>query len=468
MKGIFIYEWKRLLRSKVLVAAWLTMLLIGAYGLYCGYEFRTDQVRTAYQIDTAYRSRVNAQLGKFRILDTVSEQGKKDYKSARDPFLNEYALQVPAVKRPAPLQAMAIGQADNNIFYYNTWIAQSIYSSKTSEIRNPAKLKAGNFDLSFVIIYLFPLLIIACTHDVVGEDRQTGADKLIVVQGRPQWWVSAWRIFFRAGAVTFLALLLSAAGAMLTDALWTIEALVWMLVTLIYLTFWAALCFFIVNLTRTSSLSALVMVSVWILFLFLVPSLIHRGMSKADLHGVEMAEVEREFSYRVWGMDPDKLRDTLVMLRPAWKSYDLSDEREIKTISYYTILASRLSEVGSQRDEHILSEEETLRWFTAINPGFAAQFLFNRLGGSEASDFVRFRRAAAAFQIARMDHVNYYRLSKEAFTRQAFVGSPGFRSPKPHILASQWMAGLSPLLLLSAGFIVLGIYVSEKTSRSTK
>lgn len=176
IKHIFQYEWLLLRRDKFRMATLLFMLLVGFYALYYGHSFQQKQMATVYSLDTAYKNRVQKQIENYAA-DTSTKEGKSAYENAHDPFMNEWYTHPVIFKKPSALQALSIGQSDNQPFYNEIWLYNdNIYTSKQLELRNPDKLLAGNFDLAFVLIYLVPLLIIAFSYSVFSQDKESGVN----------------------------------------------------------------------------------------------------------------------------------------------------------------------------------------------------------------------------------------------------------------------------------------------------
>ena len=48
-----------------------------------------------------------------------------------------------------------------------------------TDIQNPAALALGNFDLAFLLVLLYPLLVIAFTHNVLSAEQESGTWALV-------------------------------------------------------------------------------------------------------------------------------------------------------------------------------------------------------------------------------------------------------------------------------------------------
>src|SRR3546814_3816686 len=54
--------------------------------------------------------------------------------------------------------------------------------SDNFEIENPLNLMTGTFDISFVVIFLLPVFIIALTYDMLSGEKESGTLALAMTQ----------------------------------------------------------------------------------------------------------------------------------------------------------------------------------------------------------------------------------------------------------------------------------------------
>lgn len=468
MKTILIYEWKQFLRNPIMAAAWIVMLLIGSYAIYYGNSSIKTQTNTIVQLDTAYQSRIKTQLEKFSITDTATAENKAALQGAHDPLLNEYAVRPMVWKTPEPLQALSLGQSDTQPFYYNLWVYNNVYSNKQPELTNPAKLKAGNFDLAFVFIYLFPLLLIAYCFDIASHDREAGIERMLIAQGVSMHRLTLGRLLFRAGIVLWLAFLLSATGFLVNGISSALAVGGWLLTTTLYLVFWITIIYLVTAMRTSSGLSALILVGLWVFLILLVPSTVNKIVPSVQADFVSQAEAEREYGGYLWDMDKARLLDTLHQVKPAWKSYAVTDSNEMRNVAYLLFNMTNQNSIGIKHDALISESQRKQENFNYINPAFAAQGLYNRLAETEVNNYIHFRAAAAKYQLARNELISEFRMSNRDFTKSAFLAIPVYSQAKPELKREDWQKGLLPLLLLSIMAATGGSLLWGKNSLSKK
>ena len=458
MKTIFIYEWKNFLRNQVMVGSWIAMLLIGSYAIYYGNVSLNDQRDIILQIDTAYQSRTKVQLENFAITDTINAETKAAYQSAHVPLLNEYALRPMIWKAPAPLQALSIGQADTQPFYYNLWMYYNVYSNKQPELTNPAKLKAGNFDLAFVFVYLFPLLLIAYCFDVSARDKEAGIEKLLIAQGISLHRLAIGRLLLRVTVVLSLAFILSAAGFLVNGVSQAVAVAGWLLITAVYLIFWVAVVYLVTALGKSSGLSALILVGIWVLLVLLIPSMVNKIVPPVQVDYVAQADAEREYGSYIWDMDKSRLLDTLHQVKPSWKDYAVTDSNEMRNVAYLFFNMANLNRIGQIHDSLVSQAQNGQENFNYINPAFCAQVLYNRLAETEAGNYLHFRASAASYQLQRNEIISDFRMSKREFTKSAFTNIGGYEQRSLQLGLREWSNGILPLIVLSIMAAVAGYF----------
>jgi hypothetical protein len=85
-----------------------------------------------------------------------------------------------AMLPPAPLTPLAIGQSDLLPYYFKVSTDARETMLAATEIENPQRLLAGRFDLAFVAVFLYPLLM----RTIPSSRRRSGDDRFQHCQDR--------------------------------------------------------------------------------------------------------------------------------------------------------------------------------------------------------------------------------------------------------------------------------------------
>ncbi len=275
LESIFRHDFRILIADRTLLVFGVLFALLTAYGALNGAAWthkRTELVRQWYESGAKALA-----SGRQELVDI--EQGRKSADEA--PYAGWlFRIELPAAMPPAPLAPLSIGESDLHPFTASV----SIGTTKTTlftnyEIDNPATLLAGRFDLAFVIIYLYPLLIIALTYNLLAQEREQGTLALAVSQPVRLLDVALGKLAARlavalglAVALTLIGLGISGVGMTAPD---TLVRLFWCLSLVIaYTFFWFALAFWVNALGRTSATNATALAGAWLLLVIIVPSLL--------------------------------------------------------------------------------------------------------------------------------------------------------------------------------------------------
>ncbi len=175
---LFRLELRLLTRER---AAWVMMVLFAAllaYGLWNGGALaqRHREVATALAQDEAeFQRQLRNHLAQQSV-DPKAVAGRG----------------TTAVLPPAPLPLLATGQSDLSPGHENVVLWKLAAPGDTrAELENPSHLMAGRFDLAFVLVWLYPLFLLALIYDLMAGDREAGTLRLALAQGvTPARWMA--------------------------------------------------------------------------------------------------------------------------------------------------------------------------------------------------------------------------------------------------------------------------------------
>jgi ABC-2 type transport system permease protein len=178
---------------------------------------------------------------------------------------------------PADLAPLAIGQTDLLPYYFRmtTDAKESVLAA--TELENPQRLLAGRFDLSFVVIYLLPLLILALSYNLLSAEKEQGTLALALSQPTALRTLLLLKIAPRL--LLFFALIVACAlaaavvaGLPLTSSATLLKLATWIGVVSLYGGFWFALALAVAALDKSSAANAVILAGAWVVLVVLVPS----------------------------------------------------------------------------------------------------------------------------------------------------------------------------------------------------
>jgi ABC-2 type transport system permease protein len=208
-----------------------------------------------------------------------------------------------AVMPPAPLAPLSIGQSDLLPYYFKITSDTKENVTAGTELENPHRLLTGRFDLAFVLIYLYPLLVLAFSYNLLSAEKEQGTLSLALSQPVTVAALALGKLSVRfALFIVILAALAGTAsviaGIDLLGAGVMTRVLLWLAAVIGYGLIWFALAVFVSSFGRPSATNAMVLAALWLGFVILVPSLLNMGTTTVYPvpSRVEMVQAVREAS----------------------------------------------------------------------------------------------------------------------------------------------------------------------------
>jgi ABC-2 type transport system permease protein len=272
------HEWRALSADATI---WTIAAIFAAaigYGVWNGgrwVTFQRNALASAAEEETARYDRLKTQVA------ALSASGAKvsPFADPRSPS-NIGGRMGPryAMLPPGPLAPLAIGQSDLLPYYFKVSTDARENVVAATEIENPNRLLAGRFDLAFVIIFLYPLLILALTYNMLSSEQEQGTLVLALSQPVSLGTLVSGKVTLRALAllallVAFSAAALLATGADLSAPGATARLGLWLAIVGAYGAFWFALSIAVASLGRNSTTNATILASAWLVLIVMTPSL---------------------------------------------------------------------------------------------------------------------------------------------------------------------------------------------------
>lgn len=302
----------RLLRRERFVGAALLLLLAAImFSLYAGARRVTAQEDLVAAARMDERNRIDGLKKLLAKLEAGEVQD--ELPPYRDPRNAAFMGGGPAARVMArdakPLALTAVGQSD--IF---PPLVKVTTGSKDSflfadEIENPAHLMAGSNDLAFIVVYVYPLLILALTFNLLAGEREQGTLAMTLAAARRPGPALAGKFCARALApiaVTIMAVALGIGLFAGPAAIASIDFLRLLAIIVVYGLFWAALAAAVDGLGKSSAFNALTLISAWATLALIAPAAIN---SLAGFVHPAPSRIDMTLAARAASVDADKAQD---------------------------------------------------------------------------------------------------------------------------------------------------------------
>ncbi|BDC50535.1 hypothetical protein F183_A28510 [Bryobacterales bacterium F-183] len=401
LRNIIRYDLKNLLAERSIQAVAALFALLLAYGLWNGIRWNEHRRTTIESVRKEQQQRLAALPG--RIAQAPS-QGLPAFLDPRMPSVAGGREATPyLILPPQPLSGLSVGQSDLYPFYLraSTQSASNILSA--DEIENPDNLLIGRFDLSFVLVYLFPLLILALSYNILSAEKEQGTLALTLSQPVSLGRLMLGKIASRAAVLLALAIGASAAAAAATGApVLSVPFALWLAVLLVYAAFWFALAVFVNLLGKGSAVNAVLLSAVWVSLTMVVPSALH--MLAGSLYPVpsrvEMIQAMREASREATAKGSTLMARYLEdhpELTPGGSSTVNAADAASRSLAVQEETERLMAPVLGRFDRQLEGQRAILQRLQYLSPAVLAQGAMNSLAGSGPERFEHFRTQTVGF-----------------------------------------------------------------------
>ena len=312
-----------------------------------------------------------------------------------------YYIKFSLVNATLPVNSLAIGQRDVNPSIQSVTIRGLEGQKYDSELNNPNNLLSGNIDFSFVLIYLFPLLIIAFSYNLVSEEKESGTWKIVATQSQNTFFYILKLFYIRILSlialltiVLFIAILFL--NIPLNQSLFTFYGL-----GILYILFWFAISFFIVSLQKNSNFNAVILLTIWLFFIIILPAVINTYIvNKFPVpEALELTVKQRNAYHEKWDMDKKITMDKFYNHYPQFNTYPLPD-KEFSWLWYYAMQQAGDDDSAkqSQELEHKLQQRNKASQLIAqFIPTLHTQLQLNEIAQSDLGNQLLFLKETKLF-----------------------------------------------------------------------
>ncbi len=319
---------------------------------------------------------------------------------------NRHAATVAALP-PAPLATTAIGQSD----LYPPYLEVSADNKDTflfgEEIDNPANLLTGAFDLSFVVVFLLPLVALALGYNLVSGEREQGTLAMLLSNPVRLAQVLRAKVAFRGGVVLLLVFTVTAAGLLLGGApLFTASGLAsllgWALLVAAYALFWFVLAVLVNLFGANSAQNALTLVGLWITTGLIAPTLI--GIAANVAYPVP---ARAEMINNLRGAQAAIANDGDAMLTRFYQEHpemdpsriapDSDHARGVRRLALQQAASARVAAEIARYDEQFDKQQAFVDRLRFLSPAIVMQQALNDVAGTGTRRYKEFTAQVNAF-----------------------------------------------------------------------
>jgi ABC-2 type transport system permease protein len=383
---ITILQFKNFLRSGALLSGLGLLLALGTVSVVVGKHF-LDTQREIMEKTERYQREHTERYVKF---------GDKDM------GLLMYYQRFGLANLMPNLAGLAIGLRDVNPSVHSVTIRNLEEQKYATDFHNPLHQLIGNLDLSFVLIYVFPLIIIAFCFNLISEEKEEGRWSLIRSQAGDPMKMVAIKLGIRyASVLSALVLLLGMATFVLSlpmDVAWWAYSVT----AVLYVTFWFGVMWLVASFHKQSSHNALLLLVVWIMLTMVIPASVNAVV--VNLYPVPEAfdtMVESRDAYHTkWDQPKEPTIEKFHRCYPQFKQYSHPEGRAFSWLWYYAMQQMGDDGARAQREAlraKLLQRERVAATIGWLIPTIHTQRVFNTVSASGMNNHLRFLESLEDF-----------------------------------------------------------------------
>lgn len=403
----FRYEWKTLVRDRWVQS--LSVLLL-ALCLFASYNGKQKVNKRNQDIRQAMTEVERGDAAMLALIDSIQAGLPVDVPSWRQPVqptaVGNYHPRVAAY--PAtPMALVATGQSDLFTHYVKPTLSGEAMLLNFTELSSPVQLLFGSFDLSFVLIYLLPLIVIAFTYDILSVERERGSLKLLATQPMKlvHWVLQKSTLRFALLALILgvgIAISLILNGVSLT-ASWKLGISQLLALSFAYLLFWFALAFLINLLGRSSAVNAISLLGIWIGLVLLVPAVVNQ-LANTIYPVPSRSQMINDM--RVLKSEADKQQDQILeeYLRshPELVSVEAGNEATAygwwqRYFASQDVVKERMQPLLEEYDGQLNRQQQWVSQLRVLSPAILMQDGLQNIAGTASGHYRDYRHQVIAF-----------------------------------------------------------------------
>lgn len=465
LRRIIQHEWRALASDATLWVVTGVFAVTIAYGVANGARWVNFQT-TAVAAATAEES--TRYTGLKTQVEALSQPGAKvsPFADPRSPS-NVGGRLGPryAILPPGPLAPLAIGQSDLLPYYFkvSTDARENIVAA--TEIENPNRLLAGRFDLAFVVIFLYPLLILALTYNMLSAEQEQGTLSLALSQPVSLATLVTGKVALRALllvglVVAFSGLALAVTGADISAPGVAVRLVLWLAAVAAYGAFWFGLAVAAASFGRNSTTNATLLASAWLVLIVMTPALFNLAatMLYPVPSRVEMVQAMRE------AQDEANKGGSQALARFYEDHPELATGDPTQAMNDFNVVRvavndeveRRVRPVVNHYEAQIASQQQLIDSLRFLSPAILMQAALNDVAGTGTDRHRHYLAQVDAFHREWRDYFVPKIFTKTLIADFDSVPRFQYREEPVGTVASRVVAGVAGLLIPAIVLVVLG------------
>jgi ABC-2 type transport system permease protein len=300
------------------------------------------------------------------------------------------------------LAGLSIGQRDVNPVVQNVTIRNLEEQKYNTDLLNPFFQLLGNLDFNFVLIFFFPLIIIALCYNLLSEEQEDGTWKLVLSQGIIPVKILRAKILIRLVAVLLVLMAVFLIAKFYLNIPFDSAFLAFVFASVSYVCFWFSVCWLVISFQKNSNQNALLLLVLWVWLLMIMPasinSLIENFYPIPEAFDTVLAN--REGYHSQWDKDKQVSIEKFKKHYPQFAQYEHPADKDFSWFWYYAMQQMGDDEAANEAKSlkaKMTKREEFSQWTGLFLPTIQTQLSLNDLSLSGLKNQLHFFEAVEDF-----------------------------------------------------------------------
>jgi len=456
-------EWRNLFAERSFWILAVVFAILLGYGIYNGANWvKNREAQSKILIETQEKDLAEKKEKTAQGFKGSFEPGNFQ-PDPSDPYSIGMSLQY-AVLPFASTAVFSIGQAD--ILPIDAGVTISTLQRTVADksgFENPLSFLAGRFDLSFVIVYLLPLFVLAMSFNLLSSERENGTLQLLLSNPLKLKTLLTAKVTAQFILILGIVLIVSLVGVLMTantsaNDFWS-RSLLWILLITAYTAFWFSLAVFINSFSFLSATNAVISSATWLILVLILPSLLNVAISmiypippRSEIISAERAvnlDMRKEGSKLLAEHYQDHPE-----LMPKGEKPDLNDFG-LAFVYIQQRKKEKVQEVENRFNKQLGKQQNLVLNLRFLSPSIITQEALNDIAGTGLERYAHFRGQVKNFDKEWTDYFTpkIYRLEK--LTVPDFEQIPRFKFQEESFanVFNRVIYGVLFLFVVSAGLM---------------
>lgn len=368
---------------------------------------------------------------------------------------------------PGPLADLAVGQGDLLPYYVKVTTQAKQTFLNNDEIENPTHLLLGRFDLGFVVVTLFPLVILGLSYNLLSSEREGGTLALVLSQPVRLRTIVLGKVLIRVLATMLITVAIGwgasriGAGGSAADTGLAARWLGWLAVVLAYGAFWFALAVGVNALGRSSATNAVMLIAAWLAFALVIPSVINlvAAVAYPVPSRVELVQTTRKATTEASAQGSRLLaqyfEDHPELAGPAAGG---TEDFAARAYTVQDAVERQVAPLLERFDEQLRRQHAVIGWARFFSPAILAQEALQDIAGTGKARYAAYQAQIDAFHQQWREFLLPLIFQKRPFTIEEFRAMPRYEfAEEPASEVSGRVAvGLAGILAPTLALAVIG------------